>query len=69
MVGQLLKQEARGVQSGYSAIRVRPNPLSRHKVRPAPAIFSAAGLRQALANHFTTLATLTRDVLATERPD
>ena len=70
-VGQLLKQSAQREIRLLGDPRENPIALTRHKIGPAPAIFSAAGLPIARwrCDHFTTLATLTMNVLAAERQD
>ena len=70
-VGQLPEQSAQRQVRLLGDPRQNPTPLARHKVRPVAPIFSAAGLPTARCrcDHFTTLATLTMNVLATERQD
>jgi hypothetical protein len=68
-VGQLLEQSPQREIGLLGDPRQNPIPLSRHQVGLWPPIFSAAGVPTARCrcDHFTTLATLTVNVLATER--
>ena len=71
-VGQLPEQSAQRQVRLLGDPRQNPTPFARHKVEGLwPPIFSAAGLPTARwrCDHFTTLATLTMNVLATERQD
>ena len=70
-VGQLLEQSPQREIRLLGDPCQNPVPLPRNKVRPVAAIFNAAGLPTARCrcDHFTTLATLTMNVLATERQD
>jgi hypothetical protein len=70
-VGQLPEQSSQRQVGLFADPRQNPIPLARHKVRPGPPIFSAAGLPTARwrCDHFTTLATLTMNVLATDRQE
>ena len=68
-IGQFLEQSPQREIRLLGDPRQNPTPLARHKVRPVAPIFSAAGLPTARCrcDHFTTLATLTMNVLATDR--
>ena len=70
-VGQFPEQSSQREIRLLGDPRQNPIPLARHKVSRWPPIFSAAGLPTARCrcDHFTTLATLTMNVLATERQD
>ena len=70
-VGQLPEQSAQRQVRLLGDPRQNPIALARHKVGLRPPIFRAAGLPSARwrCDHFTTLATLTTNVLATERQD
>ena len=58
--GQLAEHSSRREIRLLSDPRKNPVPFTRHKIRPAAAHLQRRG-------HFTTLATLTMNVLATER--
>ena len=68
-VGQLLEQSPQREIRLLGDPCQNPIPLARHKEGLWPPIFSAAGLPMARCrcDHFTTLATLTMNVLATDR--
>jgi hypothetical protein len=70
-IRQFLEQSSQREIGLLDDARTNPIPFARHNVRPAPPIFSAAGLPIARwrCDHFTTLATLTMNVLAAERQD
>ena len=68
-IGQFLEQSPQREIRLLGDPRQNPTPLARHKVRPAAAHFQRSRTANARCrcDHFTTLATLTMNVLATER--
>ena len=70
-IGQLLEQSAQRQVGLLGDPRQNPISLARHKVRPAAAHFQRGRTadRAMALDHFTTLATLTMNVVATERQD
>ena len=70
-VGQLLEQSSQREIGLLGDPRKNPIPFARHKVGPVAAISAPLGLPMARwrCDHFTTLATLTMNVLAAERHD